>query len=44
MITRFIIGDLDVDAKWDSYIKELKSIGVERLVSTAQKAYERTNK
>lgn len=44
MITRFIIGDLDIDSKWDSYISELKSIGVEELIKTAQSAYDRANK
>lgn len=41
IITRFIIGDLDIDSKWDSYINELKTIGVERLLEISQTAYER---
>lgn len=42
-VTRFIIGDLDIDSGWDSYMSELKSIGVENLIKTAQTAYDRMN-
>jgi putative aldouronate transport system substrate-binding protein len=40
-VTRFIIGDLDIDSNWDSYINELKSIDVEELIETVQTAYDR---
>lgn len=42
--TRFIIGDLDIDKNWDSYINELKNIGIEDMLGTVQKAYDRTGK
>lgn len=40
-VTRFIIGDLDIDSNWDSYMKELKSIDTEELLKTVQTAYDR---
>ena len=41
-VTRFIIGDLDIESGWDTYLEELKAIGVEELLDTVQKAYDRT--
>ena len=43
VITRFIIGDLDIDKEWDSYIEELKTMDVEQMIEIAQKAYDRVN-
>ncbi|MDO5310681.1 MAG: extracellular solute-binding protein [Clostridia bacterium] len=40
-ITRFIIGDLDIESGWDSYVDELKKIGVDELVKISQDAYDR---
>ena len=43
-VTRFIIGDLDIDKEWDSYIEELKAMDVEQMLEIAQTAYDRVNK
>ncbi|MGN0178325.1 MAG: extracellular solute-binding protein [Monoglobaceae bacterium] len=40
-VTRFIIGDLDIESGWDSYVEELKKIGVDELVQISQDAYDR---
>jgi putative aldouronate transport system substrate-binding protein len=40
---RFVIGDLDVNKDWDSYTKELKTIGTERYIELGQKAFDRLN-
>lgn len=37
---RFIIGDLDIDKDWDSYLSELKTMGVDRYVTIFQNAYD----
>lgn len=39
--TRFITGDLNVDKDWDSYVKNLDNIGLQKYISTQQKAYDR---
>lgn len=38
---RFIIGDLDLDKDWDSYVKNLDKIGLKKYLDTYQKAYDR---
>lgn len=40
-LTRFIIGDMDIESGWDSYLSELKAIGVEEMLNIAQDAYDR---
>jgi putative aldouronate transport system substrate-binding protein len=35
---RFIIGDMDVDKQWDSYLKQLKQIGIDRYLEILQSA------
>ena len=44
MTTAFIIGSKNIDKEWDSYIKELKNMGVEQLIEYTQKAYNKTKK
>ena len=38
---KFIVGEVDVDKGWDSYIKELNAMSVERLLEISQIAYDR---
>ena len=40
MLTRFITGDADIDAEWDSYIETLNSQGLPRLLEIYQTAYD----
>ena len=37
----WVLGNKDIDATWDQYISELKSMGVEKVVETHQAAYNR---
>ncbi len=37
----WVLGNKDIDATWDQYISELKSMGVEKVVETRQSAYKR---
>ncbi|MGI5899262.1 MAG: extracellular solute-binding protein [Christensenellales bacterium] len=39
-IARFIIGDLDVDSDWDSYLKELNVLGLDRYLQIVQETYD----
>lgn len=39
----FMTGEKDIDGYWDTYIKELKSMNVERLLEISQDAYDRMN-
>lgn len=43
MLYEFITGAKDIDGYWDSYIKELKSLNLDRLVEISQTAYDRMN-
>lgn len=42
-IARFITGDLSIETGWDSYLKELSTIGVDRYVEINQAVYDRMN-
>ena len=44
MIARFVTGDVDIDAGWDVYLRELDNIGLERYVEIYQGAYDRVMK
>ena len=44
MIARFVTGDVDIDAGWDAYLRELNNIGLERYVEIYQGAYDRVMK
>ncbi len=39
-IARFIIGDLDVDSDWDSYLRELNVLGIDRYLQIVQETYD----
>lgn len=39
--TRFILGDLDVESDWDSYLAELENMGLSYYLEVAQGAYDR---
>lgn len=40
-IARFALGHRDLDKEWDSYLKELNGMGLERMLTIANQAYER---
>ncbi|MFD2332649.1 ABC transporter substrate-binding protein [Cohnella sp. GCM10020058] len=40
MMARFIIGDADVDAEWDKYLKTLDGMNLKRYLEIYQTAYE----
>ncbi|WP_410795801.1 ABC transporter substrate-binding protein [Paenibacillus sp. J5C2022] len=40
MMARFIIGDADIDAEWDTYLKTLDSMNLKRLIEIYQAAYD----
>lgn len=39
---KFITGELDVDADWDSYVTSLNNLGLQTYLDCSQAAYERT--
>jgi putative aldouronate transport system substrate-binding protein len=43
-ITRFVLGDLDIEKDWDGYLRELDAMGLAQYMETSQTAYDRTNK
>jgi putative aldouronate transport system substrate-binding protein len=43
MTVGFIVGNNDIDSEWDSYIKTLKSIGLDRLTEIYQTSLDRYN-
>ncbi len=40
MRTAFVIGEADLDADWDTYIADLKALGMDDIISIYQKAYD----
>lgn len=42
-VCAFLVGNLDIDAEWDSYLAELENIGYKKLVEVYQTAYSRTH-
>ena len=40
MLAGFITGDHDVDAEWDTYVEEMKRLGIERYVELKQIAWD----
>lgn len=42
-VASFIIGDMDIEKEWDSYLAEMKTIGVDELIKIVQTAYDRMN-
>ena len=41
-VAQFAIGDSDIDAEWDSFVEELKSMNIERCIELEQAAYDHT--
>lgn len=39
-LVQFVTGAMDVDKDWDSYIKKLEDMGVEKYVETYQRSYD----
>jgi putative aldouronate transport system substrate-binding protein len=39
--TQFIMGNLSISKDWDTYIKSLDNMGLQKLIQTYQKAYDR---
>lgn len=39
-IPKFIMGDVDIDAEWDTCIETLKSMGIEECIALEQAAYD----
>lgn len=42
-ITRFALGDMDIETGWDSYLAELDSMGLAEYLEISQTAYDRAN-
>lgn len=40
MSTKFMTGDLDIDAKWDEYVSTIESMGLSMVLEQAQAAYD----
>jgi putative aldouronate transport system substrate-binding protein len=38
---RFIVGDLDLESEWETYLRELENIGLSRMLEIMQASYER---
>ena len=41
--TRFILGDMNIETEWDSYLSALDSMGLPSLIEVSQKCYDRMN-
>jgi putative aldouronate transport system substrate-binding protein len=44
MKMQFIMGEMDIDAEWDSYIRQLEQLGLDRYMELNQRAYDRQYK
>ena len=42
MVAQFAIGDADIDTQWDSFVEDLKSMGIEDCIALEQEAYDAT--
>ncbi len=40
-VTKMISGEVDIDAEWDTYVKNMKDYGVDRYIEIVQNAYDR---
>ena len=40
-VARFVTGDRDIDAEWDSYLADLEAMGLERFLELFQTNYDR---
>jgi putative aldouronate transport system substrate-binding protein len=41
-MVRFVMGDLDLDKDWDSYLNELEKLQYKQLVEMDQAAFDRS--
>jgi putative aldouronate transport system substrate-binding protein len=41
---RFVMGDLNLDTQWDSYVAEFDRMGYKEVIAASQSAYDRMNK
>ena len=44
MLARFIMGEIDIDTQWDTYVSTLKKMNVDQLVDIYQREYDKYNK
>lgn len=42
-IPKFILGDLDIEADWDEFVSNVKSMGIEDVIDIYQGALDRYN-
>ena len=42
--SNFLAGNRDIDTTWNAYINDINRIGLSRVLSTAQKVYDRMYK
>lgn len=40
MLARFVVGDVDIDKEWDTYLKTLENMNLKRLLEVYQEAYD----
>ena len=43
MISQFANGDTDIDAQWDTFVSNLKDMGIEECIALEQSAYDAAN-
>lgn len=43
MVLKFIVGDLDIDSQWDTFIGTIKDMGAQEIVDITQQALDRFN-
>ena len=41
MILKFIVGDVDIDAEWDTYVTTMKGLGIDEVTAVKQALYDR---
>ena len=42
-IVLFVTGEMDIEKDWDSYVQQIKDLGLDKWLSVAQQAYTRMN-
>ena len=43
MISQFCNGDADIDTQWDTFVSQLKNMGIEECIELEQAAYDAAN-
>ena len=41
IVIKFMIGDADIDAQWDTYLQTMDSLGANEMIDIYAAAYER---